>query len=403
MEPFLAIGEILREKGHQVIFAFPDQFRSLAKESNMKFASLGTKFIKMLGSEDGKAALGGSGSGLKKLFANIRLTLNSTEINKELINKQYEITENENPDRIVYNGKTIYPIIWGLNNRGKTILISPVPYVHYVKDHTHIAFHNNYGPFLNKLTYSLADFGLVMTVMISIKWLKITRKITRKQINNTLLSRKAIYTISPFLFPRPDYWNENIKVLGYHERDKTINWKADKSLDQFITNHNKILLITFGSMTNPKPEKKTKTILDVLEKHKIPAIINTASGGLIKPLKYDTKLFYFVKQIPYDWIFPKIYAVIHHGGSGTTHLSLKYGCVSMIIPHIIDQYACNDIVSDLGVGPKGVYISKITNKNLEPKIVDLFKNQSYKAKALEIAKKMKAEDFKEKLYKTIIE
>ena len=33
MEPFLAIGEILKEKGHQVICAFPEQFRNLAEDS----------------------------------------------------------------------------------------------------------------------------------------------------------------------------------------------------------------------------------------------------------------------------------------------------------------------------------------------------------------------------------
>jgi UDP:flavonoid glycosyltransferase YjiC (YdhE family) len=71
MEPFLAIGEILKEKGHHVICAFPEQFRNLVdgENSNMEFASLGTKFIKMLDSDVGKAAMGGSGSGLKKLLA----------------------------------------------------------------------------------------------------------------------------------------------------------------------------------------------------------------------------------------------------------------------------------------------------------------------------------------------
>lgn len=29
MKPFFAIGEILKEKGHQVICTFPEQFRSL--------------------------------------------------------------------------------------------------------------------------------------------------------------------------------------------------------------------------------------------------------------------------------------------------------------------------------------------------------------------------------------
>ena len=60
-------------------------------------------------------------------------------------------------------------------------------------------------------------------------------------------------------------------------------------------------------------------------------------------------------------------------------------------------------MSDLGIGPLGIAISKIKSKNLEPKILDLFLNQSYKTKVSEISKKMKAEDFKERLYETIIE
>lgn len=403
IEPFLAIAEILLSKKHQVICAFPDQFRNLVEDSKMEFASLGTKFIEMLDSDDGKAAMGGSGSGFKKIIAYIKLARNSTEINKELLTKQYELIESKNPDRIIYNGKAVYPIIWGLDNKGKAVLVSPVPYMHYVKNHTHIAFHSNFGPFLNKLTYSLANFGLVMTVRISINWLKIKRKITRKQIKNALLTNKVIYTISPSLFSRPDYWKNNLKVLGFHERDKALNRQVDKKLEQFVTNHDKILFITFGSMTNPEPEGKTRIILDILEQYQIPAIINTASGGLIEPPKYDTNLIHFVKQIPYDWIFPKMYAVIHHGGSGTTHMALKYGCASMIIPHIIDQYSWNDLVSNLGVGPKGIAVNKITKQNLLPRILDLFQNQSYKTKAFETSKKMKMEDFSKELYRAIVE
>jgi UDP:flavonoid glycosyltransferase YjiC (YdhE family) len=79
MEPFLAIGEILKEKGHQAICAFPDQFRNLAEDSDIEFASLGTKFIEMLESDIGKAAMGGSGSGFKKFLANVKLALKNLE------------------------------------------------------------------------------------------------------------------------------------------------------------------------------------------------------------------------------------------------------------------------------------------------------------------------------------
>ena len=403
MEPFLAIGEILKEKGHQVICAFPDQFKKLVEDSNLEFATLGKKYIEMLNSEVGKAAMGGSGSGLKKFLAFVKLAKNQTEINKDLINKQYEIIESEIPDRILYNGKVIYPIIWGLNNRGKNILVCPLPYIHYVRDNTHVLFNSNFGPLLNKLTYSLANFGMITTVMITKRWLKITRKITRKQIKNALLSNKTVYTISPSLFSRPSYWNENLKVLGYHERNKVINWQPDKDLTNFLEKHNKILFITFGSMINPEPGEKTKIIIEILERNKIPAIINIASGGLIKPDNFDSELIHFVSQIPYDWIFPKIYGVIHHGGSGTTHLALKNGCATMIIPHIIDQFVWNKIIYNMGAGPKGIKLGNITMKNLESKFFELVNNNSFKEKAEQVANQMGKENFRKEIYKSIIE
>ena len=405
MEPFLAIGEILKDKGHQVICAFPEQFREIAEGSNLDFASLGPKYIQILESDLGKAAMGEAGSGLKKFAANIKLASHQTDINKELIYKQYEIIESQNPDRVVYNGKAIYPIIWGLNNPEKNILVCPLPYMHYVKNHTHVAFNGDFGPFLNKLTCALADFGMVMTVRISAKWLKIRRKISRKQIKNALLSNKAIYTISPSLFPRPVYWDENLKVVGFHHKNKTGNWRPDQKLTDFLEKHkdNRILFISFGSMINPKPEEKTRIMIEILERNKIPAIINTASGGLIKPDKFDSERILFVSQIPYDWIFPKIYAVIHHGGSGTTHLALRHGCATMIIPHIIDQYVWNRIIYDLGAGPKGVKIGKITTKNLEPRILELMKDPSFKKKAEQIASQLEKEDFREEIYSSIIE
>jgi len=403
MEPFLAIGELLKEKGHQVICAFPEQFRNLAEESRLAFASLGPKYIKMLNSKLGKAAMGGSSSGLKKFMANIKLAKHLREANKELFYKQHEIIERENPDRIVHNLKALYPIIWALDNPGKNIIVCSAPYLHYVKNNTHVVFHSNWGPFLNKLTYSLANFGIITSLKISKKWLNLERKITRKQIKNALLSSKTIYTISPLLFPRPDYWKENLKVLGYQEKKKGINWQPDKGLEEFIEKHNKIIFITFGSMLNPKPEEKTKIIIDILERNKIPAIINTASGGLVKPEKYDSELIYFVFQIPYDWVFHKVYGVIHHGGSGTTHLALKYGCTSLIIPHLVDQFVWDKIIYKIGAGPKGVSINKIKIKTLEPKIIELFNNSSFKKKAEQAASQMKKEDFKEEVYKTIIE
>ncbi|TLX74935.1 glycosyltransferase family 1 protein [Labilibacter sediminis] len=397
MEPFVAVGEKLKNKGHQVICVFPEQFRFMAEESQFEFRSLGPEFIRMLDSKDGKAALGGSTSGLRKMMAYIRLTKLSTQINKDLIARQCKIVNEEKPDRIIHNGKAIYPVIWGLKNPGKTIFLSPVPYIHFVKNHAHVAFNGNYGSYINKLTYRLANFGLVQTALISVKWLKLPERIKRKQIQKALFTNKALYTISTSLFQRPEYWNDNIKVLGYHERNKTVSWKPDPALLDFIQKHEKILFVTFGSMTNPNPQEKSKLITDIVERNNIPAIINTAEGGLAIPDNYNSDLVCFVSQIPYDWIFPKVYAVIHHGGSGSTHMSLKYGCATMIIPHIIDQFVWNKKVYELGAGPLGLKIDQLRTEPLEKRILDLWTNKSYKQKALQISQQMQSENFTEEL------
>jgi len=87
----------------------------------------------------------------------------------------------------------------------------------------------------------------------------------------------------------------------------------------------------------------------------------------VKPKNFVSEQIHFISQIPYEWIFPKVYGVIHHGGSGTTHLGLKYGCVTMVIPYIIDQFVWNEIIDKIGAGPKGIKIGKITEKILSRK------------------------------------
>jgi sterol 3beta-glucosyltransferase len=406
IEPFLAIGKILKEKGHQVIFASSGQFRELTESCDLEFASLGKKLDDLSESDaarDVARTFFGGGSRIKKFFAIIKLVRNLKGAGKEKELKLYELIKQERPDRIVYHQKNAYPLIWECKNRGKTIFVSPFPYLHYVKGHPFLVFSKNYGEFINKLTFKLYDFGLVTATMIFKKMLQINDKITRKELKNIIHSRKFIYTISPSLFPRPDYWESNVKILGYQELKRKTDWKPEKKLTEFIEKHEKILFITFGSMLNPEPELKTKIILEILERNKIPAIINTADGGLIKPDKFNSELIYFISQIPYDWIFPKMYAVIHHGGSGTTHLAIRYGCATMIIPHVIDQFVWDKIIYDMGVGPKGIKINRINSKNLELKVLELLNNRSFKEKSEKIGNQMQKEDFKDELHKTIIE
>lgn len=400
-EPFLGVGEMLREHGEDVVCAFPEQYRNLAEESGFAFYSLGSEFLSLLNSDAGLQMMSGGSGRLQKVTTTLKLAKQSMPIQKKLIDLQHEIIQKVNPDCVVYHPKATYPLPWGLKTGRKIIILATVPcMIHPVKSRPAVGINKNLGTLINPLTYKLTNFATASAIMMSAKKF-FPGEFTLGQIQREMLKVKVFYTVSPTIFPRPDYWGKNTMVAGFWERNKTVNWSPNTELINFIQQHKKILFITFGSMLNTDPMGKTKVFLEVLSECKIPAIINISGGGLVEPNNYDRSLIKFIASAPYDWIFPKMYAVIHHGGAGTTHSALKAGCATMAIPHTMDQPMWNDFIHTLGSGPKGISVDKLRKENLKKKILDLYNNPSYKACAERIAQQMRSEDFAEELYNFI--
>jgi len=59
IEPFLAIAERLRKKGHEVVCAFPVQFQKLVDETKYEFFGLSEMFLELIEGEKAKMILGG--------------------------------------------------------------------------------------------------------------------------------------------------------------------------------------------------------------------------------------------------------------------------------------------------------------------------------------------------------
>ena len=198
------------------------------------------------------------------------------------------------------------------------------------------------------------------------------------------------YQISPTLFPKPTYWPKNALVTGYLARNQKQDYVPDPELMAWLQKYPKAILLTFGSMVNHHPEQISEVILNTLEKHQIPTIVNLSWGGLVK-IKTSSDLFFFVEKIPYDWVLWQLYGIIHHGGSGTTHSAARAGTVQLLVPHIMDQYFWNRLVATLGLGPLGIPISKLKPKSFEKVVLEFWNKKEFKKKAAEIAKKIEHE------------
>jgi len=108
--------------------------------------------------------------------------------------------------------------------------------------------------------------------------------------------------------------------------------------------------------------------------------------GRFRKIGLESELLFYVNQMPYDWILPKMHGMIHHGGSGTTHRAVVSACVKLRVKHIIDQYFWNRIIAKRNLGPEGVSIHKIKKNNFEEALISFWTNDQFKSQATKLAK-----------------
>ncbi len=407
MEPFLAIAEILASRNWEITCVFPEQFKDLVESLGYGFHGFDKAFLELLESSTGKNMMGGEGNLFEKARNLFHLGKKGIKLNKEMVAVQAKILREVAYDLAIYHPKCSFLVVWAMQNPTKAVMISPIPYVQHPSRKLSVISlrgNGNYGTSLNLLSYSFVNWTKSTMVNSMTKphcsQLKGV-KISASRIREFMLEKeRTLYAISPSLFEKPREWGNQIEVVGYFERNKTIDWQPDAELKQFVERHDKILLVTFGSISNKKPKEKTDAILAVLQKHKIPTIINTSWGGLEKRENAPEHV-HFVNSIPYDWIFPKVYGVMHHGGSGTTHTALKYGCANLIIPHIVDQFYWNRNLAEKELAPLGISINKLTSENLESRLLSMWNNPKFKQNAEEFSQKMALENDEQKYYEEL--
>jgi UDP:flavonoid glycosyltransferase YjiC (YdhE family) len=69
---------------------------------------------------------------------------------------------------------------------------------------------------------------------------------------------------------------------------------------------------------------------------------------------------FFIRKFPHLVLFPRMAAVVHHGGAGTTASGALSGVPQIIVPHILDQYYWGGKVHKARLGPKPIPRSRLT-------------------------------------------
>lgn len=121
VEPFLSYAKCLNDNNWEVTCDFPEQYRDLVNDANLPFHGLTDKYLKLFKSDVNQMLLNRKGSLLQRFSASLRLRKKYIAFNKELMIEQQNLIAQKKPDRVYYSMGTLYPLIWGMENPGKTI------------------------------------------------------------------------------------------------------------------------------------------------------------------------------------------------------------------------------------------------------------------------------------------
>ena len=105
----------------------------------------------------------------------------------------------------------------------------------------------------------------------------------------------------------------------------------------------------------------------------------------------DSEDVFFIKKYPHLDLFPRMAAVIHHGGAGTTATTARSGVPQIIVPHILDQYYWGNRIFKAGLGPKPIWRTKLTLEKLSHAIEESVTNQELTNNARAVGETLKRE------------
>ena len=71
-----------------------------------------------------------------------------------------------------------------------------------------------------------------------------------------------------------------------------------------------------------------------------------------------------VSEVPHDWLFPRVAAVVHDGGAGTSAAVLRAGKPSVVVPFFADQPFWASRIRALGAGPPPIPCTRLTEERL---------------------------------------
>ncbi len=247
------------------------------------------------------------------------------------------------------------------------VLASPFP-MHKTNEVASVIAYGRYK-LSNKFTYTLLQSMLWTASKVGIESFLKQKKSCPYE--NTDSRHPAIISCSNYVFNRPNDWDKNIHQYGYWFVEENDNYTPPNELTNFLSRGESPIYFGFGSVFR---DEERDNFIGIVAK----ALQKTGNRGIICGMGDIQGLpdsIFSINSIPHTWLFPRVSAVCHHGGAGTTAAGFRAGVPSIIIPFSNDQFAWAHRAYDIGVGSKPIPKKKLSADKLVEAIEYVLKPQ----------------------------
>jgi UDP:flavonoid glycosyltransferase YjiC (YdhE family) len=168
------------------------------------------------------------------------------------------------------------------------------------------------------------------------------------------------------------------------------DWRPPDEIVDFLADGPPPIYVGFGSMAPADAERLTGIAVEALARVGRRGLIVGGWAGLGRAVGSDRVL--VTDAIPHDWLFPRMAAVVHHGGAGTTAAGLRAGVPTVAVPFFAEQPFWASRVHALGAGPRPIPRRRLTVDRLADAMRVAVEDDGIRARAGRLGEQIRAED-----------
>ena len=392
VQPYLALGLGLVAAGHRVTINTATRFEADVRAHGFAFAPLEDGLLELLDANAG--LIEDMGRPLAAARTARRLLRDTKPIQRALFWDGWAAAEAAAPDLIVYHPKMSGAVHYA-EALGVPVALGSL-IAQFVPTRAFPSIGMPHGPAaLNRASYRLvlAASKRVLAPFVS-EW-RDTLGLPPQPRGTDVLHTSAgdpipvLHAISPSVVPVPPDWPETAPMTGYWFLDAP-DWTPSRELASFLDGGAPPVYVGFGSMSGRQPERLAATVVEALGRAGVRGVLARGWGGLSPSDLPDS--IYAIDRAPHDALFPRMAAVVHHGGAGTTAAGLRAGRPTVVCPFFGDQPFWGRRVRDLGVGPSPMPQRRLDAAELAKAVRAAVHDPQVRRRAEALGRAIRAED-----------